>query len=317
MKKDMEYVYMVYQKQSFSEAAKCLYISQPALSAIVKKVEESLNTQIFDRSTKPISLTRAGEYYISSIERIMAIERDMNAYFDDLNRLEAGTVSIGAGPLLTIYLLSALISGFRDRYPKIHFDMHEASRPEKFEEWLEHGICDFTIGIFPIGGSRCYHIPVHTEHLILVVPKNNPINNTLKDYQLTYEQICRKIHRSDAFPAVSLSHFANEKFISLHETGDLYKRCELMFQNASISPEITTRANQSITAYFMCSCGVGIAFVQDNITDFVINTNNIIFYKIDDPLSQRTLMLHYRKDKHLSIPASAFLEYMTERFSHA
>ena len=61
-----------------------LYISQPALSAIILKLEDSLGTQIFDRSTKPISLTEAGEYYISCIEQIMNIEKGMNQYFEDI-----------------------------------------------------------------------------------------------------------------------------------------------------------------------------------------------------------------------------------------
>lgn len=52
-----EYIYAVYQEKSFSKAAKKLYVSQPWLSATVKKVEQELDVRLFDRSTTPISLT--------------------------------------------------------------------------------------------------------------------------------------------------------------------------------------------------------------------------------------------------------------------
>jgi len=60
MLKNMDYVYAVYLNQSFSKAAKALYISQPALSAAIKKVEVEVGTPLFDRGTNPISLTEAG-----------------------------------------------------------------------------------------------------------------------------------------------------------------------------------------------------------------------------------------------------------------
>ena len=53
----IEYIYAVYQERSFSKAARRLYVSQPWLSAAVKKTEQELGAQIFDRSTSPISLT--------------------------------------------------------------------------------------------------------------------------------------------------------------------------------------------------------------------------------------------------------------------
>lgn len=66
MLKKMWYVYTVYEEKSFSKAAKRLFVSQPSLSAMVKKVESDYDITIFDRTTTPISLTPEGEYYILS-----------------------------------------------------------------------------------------------------------------------------------------------------------------------------------------------------------------------------------------------------------
>ena len=66
----MDYVYAVWQEKSFSAAARKLFVSQPALSASVRKVERELGLPIFNRSTTPLQLTDAGRAYIDAAERI-------------------------------------------------------------------------------------------------------------------------------------------------------------------------------------------------------------------------------------------------------
>lgn len=86
MLSEMQYIYTIYQERSFSKAAKKLYISQPALSAIVKKAEQKIGHLIFDRTTIPLTVTPAGRYYIKCIENILEIEKNMQDYFDDLGK---------------------------------------------------------------------------------------------------------------------------------------------------------------------------------------------------------------------------------------
>ena len=71
MFQSMRYIYEVYKEMSFSRAAQKLFISQPSLSAAVKKEEERIDAPIFDRSTNPIHLTEVGQEYIRAVERIM------------------------------------------------------------------------------------------------------------------------------------------------------------------------------------------------------------------------------------------------------
>ena len=62
----LKYVYEIYKEGSFSRAAKNLYISQPSLSATIKKLEQDIGITIFDRSTTPVQLTDAGKVYIET-----------------------------------------------------------------------------------------------------------------------------------------------------------------------------------------------------------------------------------------------------------
>lgn len=70
-----EYIYEVYVHKSFSNAAKSLFVSQPSLSNIVKKVEDDLGVVLFDRKSNPIQLTEAGKIYIDAIEKVMELEK--------------------------------------------------------------------------------------------------------------------------------------------------------------------------------------------------------------------------------------------------
>lgn len=65
MLNEMKYVYEVYKEKSFSKAAKKLFISQPALSNMVRKAEKEMGAPIFDRSTIPLTVTKEGAYYTS------------------------------------------------------------------------------------------------------------------------------------------------------------------------------------------------------------------------------------------------------------
>ena len=71
MLNEMKYVYEVYKEKSFSKAAKKLFISQPALSNMVRKAEKEMGAPIFDRSTIPLTVTKEGAYYIRTVEKIL------------------------------------------------------------------------------------------------------------------------------------------------------------------------------------------------------------------------------------------------------
>ena len=98
----MHYVYEVYKEMSFSKAAKNLYISQPSLSAAIKKVEQRIGFPIFDRSSTPVQLTNLGKEYIRSIEIIMDVEGSFQNYVQDMQNMQVGSLAIGGTNLFEI-----------------------------------------------------------------------------------------------------------------------------------------------------------------------------------------------------------------------
>mgnify|MGYP002539838949 FL=1 len=109
---EWDYVYEVYKERSFSAAAKNLFVSQPALSTAVKKLEESLGITIFDRSGSPLSLTEAGKVYIAALEEIRAIDRRMREQLADLSALQSGHIVVGGENFVTSFVLPPIIKKF-------------------------------------------------------------------------------------------------------------------------------------------------------------------------------------------------------------
>ena len=142
-----EYIYAIYQEHSFSKAAQKLFVSQPWLSSVVKKVEQEIKTPLFDRSTTPISLTPAGEYYIQQVEKVMAIEEDMREHFAALS--SPGTqLHIGSSMFFCTYVLPRLFQEFREQNPQITLTLTEGSSAALSEKLLER-----KAGLLPGGGA--------------------------------------------------------------------------------------------------------------------------------------------------------------------
>ena len=111
MQQEMKYIYQVYTDGSFSRAAEHLYLTQPALSIAVQKVEESIGMPLFDRSRRPLQLTAAGEIYIGTIKKIMGLEQDLDRQIQDIQNLAAGEIRLGGSHYLNAYILPGVLSG--------------------------------------------------------------------------------------------------------------------------------------------------------------------------------------------------------------
>lgn len=130
-----EYIYAVYQEKSFSKAAKKLYVSQPWLSATIKKAEQELGLALFDRSTNPISPTEAGRYYIEKLEEIAAIEAEMSEHFKQMRDVGRTELHIGSSMFFCTYVLPALMEDFRLQYPQVTLTFTEGGNKTLLESF--------------------------------------------------------------------------------------------------------------------------------------------------------------------------------------
>lgn len=311
MLKEMEYVYAVYQERSFSKAAKKLYLSQPALSAAVRKAEEEIHTAIFDRSTNPICLTAAGEYYIDAVKRILDIREEIQTYFEALAGECQGTVQVGAASFFCAHVLPGIMESFQDQYPSWRVNILEANAGD-LRKCLQSGVIDFSIDVEPID-SRLFESRVwYYETILLAVPREFSVNQDLGDYCLTAEDVRNGLHHQERFPAVDLSRFSEVPFVILKQGNDLYDRAMTMCRNAGFKPRIAMQLDQLLTSYYIARDGKGAAFLRDGLAQFMQQDVPLCFYKINDKHAKRAVILSWKKTTKLSRPASAFLRHVTQ-----
>ena len=200
----MDYVYAVWQEKSFSAAARKLFVSQPALSASVRKVERELGLPIFNRSTTPLQLTDAGRAYIDAAERIFRIKRDLKSYCDDLAGLESGTLRLGGTNFFASCFLPPMIEAFSSRHPHIALSVTESDSADLFNKLATEEL-DIIVDSGIYDAALYEAIPFYQDHLLLSVPTFLPINREFASYLLTQQDIMLGRHLRPDVPAVPLS----------------------------------------------------------------------------------------------------------------
>lgn len=302
-----EYIYEVYKEKSFSKAAQNLYISQPALSAAVKKIEKRLGCCIFDRSSNPVQLTEAGKEYIKSIEKIIDTENRFENYLSNLNQLKTGRLSIGANNVFASFILPEIISEFTNKYPSIKVNLVEASSAH-LEDQLFSGALDFVIDNYPLNETIYEkHLFCH-ECLILTVPQKFSSNSFAQEYQLSLDDIRQGIHLKPATKPVPLSLFAHDPFIFLRAGNDTRMRADKIFQENGIIPKIILELDQLATAYNISCYGMGITIISDTLAQRANYDSNMLYYKINSTYTARNVFFYNKQNKYITKAMEEFIK---------
>lgn len=318
MFRDMHYIYAVYQEKSFTRAARKLYLSQPALSAMVKKVENKLGVSLFDRSTSPLTLTPSGQYYISQAEKIMAIQKESEEYFRQLADSNSHELRLGGSSFFQIYVFPPIISAFRSLYPDVTVSWVEA--PNKT---LLQKLYDRQIDAFPevdnLFSDSVDGIQWDEEHLLLAVPAGWEINEKLSSFRISGEDILSGKRSLEQYPAIDPAEFSDCPFILMREGNDSYIRAMQICQNAGFSPQrLPMAADQMLTAFYLADQGNGIVFIRDSIVyNIGAAHSRLFYYRLADPAATRPVYFYFRRKDDVSPMAYAFRNFVAKYRSNS
>lgn len=307
-----KYVYEVYKERSFTKAAQNLYISQPSLSARIKKIEEIIGEPLFDRSTTPIQLTEVGKVYIEAAEEITQIEQRVENYINDLAGLKTGNLAVGASTLFAAYVVPSLITQFNQKFPDVHIQLIEGNTAE-LEEMLGSNALDFVIDNYHYD-SILYNKELYCEeNILLAVPKHFAVNEELGMYQLSYKNIKNKNYLNQKYPAVPLGRFADLPFIMLTQGNDTRTRGDRLCRNVGFKPNIVLEFNQQSTAYMASSTQLGATFISDILVSQLPTFENLVYYKLDGEEAKRKVFFYYKTHKYKTRVMEEFIRMMHEQ----
>lgn len=252
--------------------------------------------------------------YIKAILQIKTIQNNLEQYFQDIANLRTGKVSIGGTNFFCSYVLPDIIVQFKKQHPGINIDLFEVNSSAIQEELMKETI-DLAIETYYLDTKLFTNHVIGKENIILAVPKNYKINNELNAYRLSFQDIIDNKHLSPDFPSIQLNKFANEPFVMLRKGNDMYSRSMKMCQKAGFVPKAVMYLDQLMTSYHIACKGMGIAFIRDSLVNYVGFNQDICFYKLDDELSSRELVLIRKKNRYLSKSVDAFINSVASFYS--
>jgi LysR family hydrogen peroxide-inducible transcriptional activator len=184
-----QYVLAVVDQENFEAAAEKCFVTQSTLSTMIGRLEDEIGIKIFNRKTKPVSITEEGKHIIHRL-RIIVNEVDLfKNLTQELRGDLIGNFRIGVIPTIAPYLLPRFITEFADRFPQVQIVVKELTTAQ-IKEALKMRDIDLGILALPIGGKQLQEIPLYQEPFLLYdcTDDNHASNASLNE--LDYSKLC-------------------------------------------------------------------------------------------------------------------------------
>lgn len=159
---------------SFTEAAKALYMTQPAVSQQIQGIEHALRNPLFDRSKRQIRLTAKGKILFSYTQKLFGIFREIENVFSDLNHLLTGELTIAASAVMGNYFLSSFIAEFYKKYPLISIRL-EMGDSVYVTHLVEEGLADVALSRHVRNLKHCKQKLLIKEPYVCVCGPSSPL----------------------------------------------------------------------------------------------------------------------------------------------
>lgn len=286
----LRYFQALAEELHFGRAAARLNISQPPLSMQIKELEETLETKLFERTSRRVALTRAGLVLKTEVDRILsATEQSLN-YVRQIGRSENLHITIGiVGSALWGTLLTRLKT-FKAKNPGVDWSLRELSQHQQIDA-LRARTIDIAINrnVLPYAETNIRNQLIAHESIALAVPENDPL------CQLSSVPLTALATR----PLISLSFEQSDFARQLHD------RCV----EAGFYPLITHQVNEPQTALALVSAGMGLSLLPE--TCGLIHWPGVRFLPLAQAVPADLYALWY--DEPLSELMTAFVEGLQGR----
>ena len=273
--RDLKYLVALADYKHFGRAAEASFASQPTLSTQIKKLEDELDVQIFERQPRAVLLTAAGEAIVA---RARTVLREVDAIRDIARNArdpEAGSIRLGMFPTLGPYLLPHVIPALHERFPRLQLLLVE----EKSEELLgklERGELDAALLALPVGDDSLTTALLFEEPFLLAVPRE----------------------RAAEFPQVSvhLKDLRDQRVLLLEEGHCMRTQALALCELGGASERGGFRATSLETLRQMVAANVGMTLLpQLSVMPPVAVNDHLLLRRFAEPQPKRQIGLLWRK----------------------
>lgn len=277
---------------SFSKAADKLFISQPAVSMQIKKLETELSVKLFDKVGKSIFLNDNGKMLYEFTKKIFTLVDEAEACFKSQSGILKGVINIGASNTPGTYIMPRILGEFKEVYPDVNTNLHVGNTYEIDRMIFENRV-DFAVN----GGDILYSSEVNVEKLMNdeVMLVSSP-NNRLAELEY--------VERDDLKSARYITHEKNSQLCKLLE--DILNELGLP-ANIAMTLGSIDAIKQAVSA------DLGISAIPRSAICMELKFGLLKQFKIKDKKWLYPYNLIYHKKRQLSVSAKKLMELVKLR----
>lgn len=309
-----KYIYQVYLQKSFSAAAKTLFVSQPSLSAAVATKEKELGFSVFNRSTKPISLTPEGHVYIDMLEEVLESEKNMRSRIKKLTNDKYNQITIAGSSFSFYSILPLICKKFKECYPNVSVKLDignfgaSASFTERYSlvQKLQKGDVDAVI-CYEHHEQNVFEHKIYDERLVVAAHKDL-IPNALLPYAVSRSELLTKTFPTEKEITIK-NFFKDIPFIDFSPKSNIARYFPTLLGEYAVSPYTVTNSIHSVVHFNLMKAGIGALLTSDLIVaSSTADTDDILYFVFDEDRSRRSIYLITQKN----ISNSAHLQNFTQ-----
>ena len=283
----MKYFQAIVDEGSISNASRQLNIAQPALSRQMKILEDELGVQLFERGSRRIKMTEAGQLLRERTEQILNLVEGTVKEVSEFNSGAAGTISIGTVTTSGAILLPELVNQFRHLYPNVTLQVWEGD-VYRILELLDKGIIEVGIIRAPFDSDIYNSIIMPDEPLVIAMKKDAALG--------------------EAQTTIRLNELASQPLIVPIRWKSLFTSwCAA----AGFKPNIVCLCNGIIMNILWAKKGIGLALVPKS-TEGLVTDSTIIYKTIIEPTLSTQTAIVWSKNRRLSAASKHFLDLLQD-----
>jgi DNA-binding transcriptional LysR family regulator len=273
---------------SFTEAARNLFITQPAVTAQVRAFEEYCDIKLFKKRGRKVYLTNEGSALYDYAKRVFEYERDIENVIEEMRELKRGVLRIGTTKTYARYFMPFMITNFHQKYPKIKIRLDEGSSLDMVARLLEFKNEVAIIARGEANPEVCF-IPFSQEELVVILAPGHPL--------------ARKAR-------VSMEELAEEPIIMKEIGSGTRKIISQLFAEKGLTPTVLMDSSNAEFIKQLVQRGEGVSFLVKEAVAVELREEKLITVPLEGPKIFLDVSIAYLKDQPLSPPAKAFLDIL-------